>query len=60
MLGIVLPKKVLQNSVVNKRSDYVVGTPLKLIILQNVQLDIQVTQNQKGQWQTHPNKNLNG
>ena len=35
-------------------SDYVVGAGLTLIIPQDIQLDIQMPQEHKGQRQTHP------
>ena len=53
-----LPEKMLQNSAKNGRSNYMAGTHFPLTILQDIQLNIQVAKEQRGQWQTHPNRNL--
>ena len=50
MRGTMLPQQMLQYG------NYVVGTHLPLITLQNVQLHIQMTQKYKGQRQTHSGK----
>ena len=39
-----LPKEMLQNSTMNRRSNYRVGTRLSLITLQDIQLNIQMAQ----------------
>ena len=53
-----LPQQVLQYSIVGGGSNYMAGTCLPLITLQNIQLYIQMTQKHRGQWQTHPGRNL--
>lgn len=45
--------EVLQNGTIKTRSYYMVGTHLSLITLQDIQLNIQMAQEQKGQWKTH-------
>lgn len=55
-----IPKEVLQNSTMNRRSYYMVGTRLSLITLQDIQLNIQMAQEQRSQWQTHPGRKFYG
>ena len=55
-----LPKQMLQYSAMGRRSNYVARAHLPLITLHNVQLNIQMTQKHKGQWQTHYSRNLYG
>jgi len=60
VLSTTLPKEVLQNSAMNIRSNYMAGTRLSLITLQDIKLNIQMAQEQRGQRQTHPGRNLYG
>ena len=41
-------------------SDYVAGASLTLVTPQDIQLDIQMSQKHRGQWQTHPGRYFYG
>ena len=50
MLSITLLQQVLQNSTINRGGDYMIGACLTLITPQDIQLNIQMPQEHKGQW----------
>ena len=56
MPGTTLIQQVLQNSTVNRRSNYVARACLILVTPQNVQLNIQMFQKHRSQWQAYPSR----